>query len=74
MITRKQMRVARTALGWSLKDLSKSAGVGSNTINRYENGSDMLGENLKKIQAALEAEGIGFTGDKGRHGITWPAD
>ena len=53
--------MARAALGWGVRDLAERAGVTANTISRYENGADALGETLAKIQRALEAGGIEFT-------------
>ena len=61
MITREQIRMARAALGWGVRDLAREAGVSANTISRYENGYDALGETLKKMQRALEAGGVTFT-------------
>ena len=55
------MRMARAALGWGVRDLAERAGVTANTISRYENGADALGETLAKIQRALEAGGVEFT-------------
>ncbi len=53
--------MARAALGWGVRDLAREAGVSANTISRYENGYDALGETLKKMQRALEAGGVTFT-------------
>ncbi len=53
--------MARAALGWGVRDLAREAGVSANTISRYENGYDALGETLKKMQRALEAGGVIFT-------------
>ena len=58
---REQVRMARAALGWGVRDLAERAGVTANTIGRYENGADALGKTLAKIQRALEAGGIDFT-------------
>lgn len=63
MITSVQVKMARAALGWGVRDLAKVAGVTANTISRYENGADALGGTLTKIQKALEAEGIMFIDD-----------
>ena len=60
MVSREQLRMARAALGWGLKDLAARAGVGVNTITRFENGADAYSETLRKIETALEAEGIRF--------------
>ena len=53
--------MARAALGWGVRDLAEKAGITANTISRYENGADALGETLARIQRALEAAGVEFT-------------
>ncbi len=65
MVTREQVRMARGALGWSVKVLSERAGVVANTVSRYENGSDALGSTLSKIRRAFEDEGIIFIDENG---------
>lgn len=52
--------MARAALKWSTQDLAKAAGVGVNTINRFEDGSDARMSSVDKIRAALEDAGIIF--------------
>jgi transcriptional regulator with XRE-family HTH domain len=63
MITRVQMKMARAALGWGVRDLAKENGLAINTISRIENGHDAMGETLTKIQKTLEAQGIDFMGE-----------
>ncbi len=58
MINRVQVKMARAALGWGVRDLASKAGVSANTVSRYENGADALGETLTRIQRALEDAGI----------------
>ena len=67
MMNRVQMKMARAALGWGVRDLAARAGVAANTVSRYENGRDALSENLLKIQRTFEREGIIFIdeGDEG---------
>jgi len=60
MITRSQVRMARAALGWSVRDLGTRAGVASNTVSRFENGMGTNLTTLKQIQMALEKAGIIF--------------
>tara|TARA_Y100000031_G_C8088993_1_gene323236 strand:- start:322 stop:537 length:216 start_codon:yes stop_codon:yes gene_type:complete len=52
--------MARAALGWSVRQLAAKAGVSANTVSRYENGADALGETLKKMRKALENAGLDF--------------
>jgi transcriptional regulator with XRE-family HTH domain len=65
MIARVQVRMARAALGWGVRDLAAKAGVAANTVSRYENGADALGETLMRIQRAFEQEGIVFIDQNG---------
>ena len=60
MITRSQVRMARAALGWGVRDLGKRAGVSANTVSRFENGLGTNVATLKQIKLALEEAGIIF--------------
>lgn len=55
--------MARSALGWSVRDLSERTGLGTATITRFENGADVYSETLRKIETILEGEGIRFGKD-----------
>ncbi len=65
MISREQVRMARAALGWGVREVAARAGVSGNTVSRYENGADALGETLLKIQRALEQGGVIFLDENG---------
>ncbi len=65
MIDPVQVRMARAALGWGVRDLAVYAGVTANTVSRFENGADALGNTLRKIQRALEDAGIEFIDENG---------
>ena len=56
-----QMRMARAALGWSVRDLATKADVSANTISRIETGADAKGSTLDAIRQALEDAGVEFT-------------
>ena len=60
MITRSQVRMARAALGWGVRDLADRAGLAPNTVSRFENGLGTNVTTLKQIQSALEEAGIVF--------------
>lgn len=60
-MTPDQIRMARAAVRWSVRDLADKAGVTANTISRIENGADAKGSTLAAIRQALEAAGVEFT-------------
>ena len=60
MITRLQLRMARTALGWGVRDLADAAGVSPNTVSRFENGADARADTLMHLQEVLERGGVVF--------------
>jgi transcriptional regulator with XRE-family HTH domain len=62
-ITPIQCRMARTALGWSNAELARRAGVGVNTLSRFEQGADARQSSVNALRAALEAGGLIFVGD-----------
>lgn len=66
MVSGAQIRAARGLLGWSSQDLAKRSGIGWSTIKRFED-TDAIPPSrsgtLEGVKAALEAEGVEFTGD-----------
>jgi transcriptional regulator with XRE-family HTH domain len=56
-----QIRMARAAVGWGVRELAKKAGVTANTVTRIENGADAKQSTIERLQQALEAAGIEFT-------------
>lgn len=54
------LRMARAALGWSVRDLEAKSGVGRNTISRYEIGHDILASALDSLEKVLGDQGIVF--------------
>ena len=65
MITGMQIRSARAALRWSVQRLAESAGVGTQTIKRFEVVEGIphsRTQTLLDIKAALESAGIEFIG------------
>ena len=60
-----QLRMARAAVGWGVRDLAKQAGVTANTVTRIENGSDAKQSTMDALQRALEAAGIEFIDENG---------
>lgn len=60
MLTGVQIRMARAALGWGVRDLAAKAGTTPNTISRIEGGGDALAGTLTKIGEALSVAGVEF--------------
>lgn len=65
MLTREQVRMARAALGWGVRDLAKYAGITPTTVSNFENGADAMGSTLFKMQRALEDGGVEFIPENG---------
>jgi len=60
-----QLKMARAAAGWGVRDLAKKAGVTANTVTRIENGAVAKKSTMDKLQHALEAAGIEFIDENG---------
>jgi transcriptional regulator with XRE-family HTH domain len=56
-----QLRMARAAAGWGVRELAAKAGVTANTVTRIENGADAKQSTMDRLQRALEAAGVEFT-------------
>jgi transcriptional regulator with XRE-family HTH domain len=66
MITPTQSRMARAALGWNAGELARRAGVGTNTVMRFENGRGTPNQaTLTVIRLAFETAGVRFLDDGG---------
>ena len=55
-----QCRMARTALGWSVRDLATAASVSTNTIVRLERGEELKPRTIADIRTAFSNAGIVF--------------
>jgi transcriptional regulator with XRE-family HTH domain len=60
-----QLRMARAAIGWGVRDLAKKAGVTANTVTRIENGADAKQSTIDRLQRALESAGVVFIDENG---------
>jgi transcriptional regulator with XRE-family HTH domain len=60
-----QLKMARAAVGWGVRELAKKAGVTANTVTRIENGADAKQSTIDRLQQALEAAGIEFIQENG---------
>ena len=61
-----QCRMARAALDWNARKLATKAGVGHNTVNRFESGAHQpRGVTLEALRGALELAGVEFIAENG---------
>ena len=61
MVVAPQIRMARAALGISVRELAQRSGVAASTILRFETGrGGILAANLNRLQVALEEAGVIF--------------
>jgi transcriptional regulator with XRE-family HTH domain len=72
-----QLRMARAAVGWGVRELAERAGITANTVTRIENGADAKQSTMDALQRALEVVGLEFTngdqpGVRLRKGISEP--
>jgi len=57
--------MARSAVGWGVRELAERAGVTANTVTRIENGADAKQSTMDALQKALEDAGIEFIAENG---------
>ena len=60
-----QIRMARAALHWGVRELAAAAKVTPNTISRIESGAAARTDTLERIVTALEAAGVEFLPENG---------
>ena len=60
-----QIRMARAAVGWGVRELAEKAGITANTVTRIENGADAKQSTIERLQRALEAAGVEFINENG---------
>jgi len=69
MMQSKQIRAARSLLGWNQSQLSDASGVNVGTIKRMEKDDEGLqnayNKNVIAVQSALEKAGIEFIPENG---------
>ena len=56
-----QCRMARAALGLSIRDLAAAAKVAVDTVVRFERGDELKERTIEALRRALEAAGVEFT-------------
>lgn len=60
-----QLKMARAAVGWGVRELAEKAGVTANTISRIEGGADAKQSTIAAIRSALESAGVEFIAENG---------
>ena len=60
-----QIKMARAALGITVRELAAMAGVNKMTVSRLESGREGFQSTLDKLQKALEEAGIIFIPENG---------
>jgi transcriptional regulator with XRE-family HTH domain len=60
-----QCRMARAALGLTVKQLTEMAEVSHDTVVRFENGQELKPRTITSIRTALEAAGVIFVDENG---------
>ena len=60
-----QIKMARAALGWGVRDIAAAAEVSGDTINRLERGEELRPRTLAAIRSALESAGVEFLPNNG---------
>ena len=63
-----QLRMARAALSWTVRDLAARAGVNKNVVSRYEAGKEIVASSLQKIEKVLTEQGMVFFDQDGTYG------
>jgi transcriptional regulator with XRE-family HTH domain len=60
-----QIKMARAALGWGVRELATAAKVSGDTVNRLERGERLRERTLAAVRAAMEAAGVVFITENG---------
>jgi transcriptional regulator with XRE-family HTH domain len=60
ILTPSQCRKARSALGWTMRDLRAKSNVSTDAISRLERGEKLKDRTLQDIKRAFVAAGIRF--------------
>lgn len=63
LISSAQCRMARAALGMTLRQLADAADISVNTLSRIESDGNVTSRTLAKVQGILAASGVVFRRD-----------
>jgi transcriptional regulator with XRE-family HTH domain len=62
-ITSSQSRMARAALGWSIRETAAEAHISINTLSRFEGGSGVFLSTANALRTAYQEAGVEFVGE-----------
>ena len=65
-----QSKMARAALGWSLDELARAAGIAPRTVAKFETGGNVMPETVEAMRKAFVAQGVDFTNSAKRVGVS----
>lgn len=60
-----QEKMARSAVGWGVRDLAREADVGTSTITRFEAGENINLKSYEAMRDTLIKAGVSFLDDDG---------
>lgn len=60
-----QCKMARSAIGWGVRDLAREASVSVDTISRLERGEELMPRTVEAIRRTLESAGVEFIPENG---------
>ena len=60
-----QCKMARTAIGWGVRELASEAEVSAATVTRFERGAGVHSRTIDKLRQTLEAAGVEFIPENG---------
>ena len=59
-MTPMQLKMARAARGWGVRELAEKVGVTANTVSRIEGAADVRQSTIVALRRALKAAGVEF--------------
>jgi transcriptional regulator with XRE-family HTH domain len=65
LLTPEQIRMARAALRWGVRDLARNSGLTAATVTRIESGRPGFSATIDAIRNAFEAAGLEFIPENG---------
>ena len=60
-----QCKMARTAVGWGVRDLASAAKTSPDTVARFERGENLREHTIEALREALESAGVEFIAENG---------